>query len=357
MKLIQRHYLKEFAKLFALLALGLSFTFSLFSLLQKLDDFLPHDPSLWGLVQYGVLKAPQYALSLMPVACLLCSLYTVASASRARETVAFTAAGGRLKRLLRPFLWVGLLLSLLSFALGEFVVPPAITKAEEVKERLSGVRQEAPAFVRNGVLWFRAKDGSIIRIENYFPDDDTYRDVEIYRFGEGALEEIIRASGATWLEGRKSWRLRDVRRYLPVEGVWENLEEYDYEGLGSPEILRKKAGKPSEMGIADLYGYLKRLREAGFKNIRLTVDLYSKVSYPFINLIMVLIGISLPVRRRMSGFIATAVGLVISLAYWFGYTMSLSIGYAGLLPPLAAAWLMPVVAGSAGIWLFRKIPE
>jgi lipopolysaccharide export LptBFGC system permease protein LptF len=72
---------------------------------------------------------------------------------------------------------------------------------------------------------------------------------------------------------------------------------------------------------------------------------------------MVLIGVSFPVRRRMSGFVATAIGLVISLAYWFGYTMSLSIGYAGLLPPLAAAWLMPLLAGSAGIWLFRKIPE
>jgi lipopolysaccharide export system permease protein len=357
MKLLQRHYLKEFFRLFALLALGLSATFSLFSLLQRLDDFMPHEPSLWGLVQYGLLRAPQYAISLMPVACLLCSLYTVANASRSREIVAFMAAGGRVKKLLRPFLWAGVLLSLLSFVVGEFVVPPATTRAQEVKDRLSGARGEAPALVRDGVLWFRAKDGSIIRIEDYFPVGETYSGVEIYRFGGGLLEEVIKARTATWAEDRNSWLLGGVRRYVPAEGAWETLEEYGYEGLGPPELLRKTARKPSEMGVADLYAYLKRMREAGFKNVRLTVDLHSKVSYPFINLIMVLIGVSFPVRRRMSGFVATAIGLLISLAYWFGYTMSLSIGYAGLLPPLAAAWLMPLLAGSAGIWLFRKIPE
>ncbi|MEJ2324451.1 MAG: LptF/LptG family permease [Nitrospirota bacterium] len=357
MKLIQRHYIREFAKLFALLALGLSATFSLFSLLQRLNDFMPHEPSLGSLVLYTALKVPQNALSLMPVACLLCSLYTMANASRSREIVALMAAGGRVKRLLRPFLWAGLLLSLLSFVMGEFVVPPAIIKAREVQDRLSGVAEEASALVRNGVLWSRAKDGSIIRVEYYFPEGDVYGGVEIYRFGGGVIDEIVKARTATWDEGRESWHFGGVRRYLPGEGAWETLEGYDYEGLGPPDLLRESARKPYEMGIADLYSYLKRLREAGFKNVRLSVDLNSKVSYPFINLIMVLIGVSFPVRRRMSGFVATAIGLLISLAYWFGYTMSLSIGYAGLLPPLAAAWLMPVVAGSAGAWLYWKIPE
>lgn len=357
MTLLQRRYIRDFAKLFALLAVGLSLTFSLFSLIQKLDDFMPHEPSLRGLIGYALLKAPQYALSLMPVACLLCGLYTVANASRAREIVAVMAAGGRVKKLLMPFISAGVLLSLLAFAMGEFVVPPAMSKADDIKKELSGVRAEVPALMKNGVLWFRADDGSIIRIGHYLPVGNTYGDVSVFRLRGGSLAEIIEAREAVWLEERKSWRLAGARRYFPEKGAYETLDEYFYDGLGSPELLKETAQKPAEMGIADLYRYVRRLREAGFRNLRLTVDLHSKVSYPLINFIMVLIGISIPVRRRMGGFVATAIGLLISLAYWFGYTMSLSLGYAGILPPIAAAWLMPLLAGSAGFYLFRKIPE
>ncbi|NIM07151.1 MAG: LptF/LptG family permease [Armatimonadetes bacterium] len=114
MKVIQRHYLTEFFKLFAILALGLSLTFSLFGLIQRLDDFMPHNPRFFSLAEYALLRLPQYALSLMPVACLLCGLYTVSKAARSNEIVAVMAAGGRVKRLLLPFVSAGVLLSLLA---------------------------------------------------------------------------------------------------------------------------------------------------------------------------------------------------------------------------------------------------
>jgi len=60
MMLIQRHYLKEFLKLFAILAAGLSLTFSLFALIQRLDDFMPQDPSLASLAGYALLKLVVY---------------------------------------------------------------------------------------------------------------------------------------------------------------------------------------------------------------------------------------------------------------------------------------------------------
>ncbi len=357
MTLLQRHYVREFLKLFIVLAAGLSATFSLFGLIQKLDDFMPNDPSLPMLVKYLLLKMPQYTLSLLPVACLLCSLYTVAHAAKAKEIVAVMAAGGRVKELLKPFIAMGVLLSLLAFAVGEFVMPPAVLKAQKLKNELSGVSITVPTLLKNGILWFRAKDGSIIRIEHSLPSGDAYGNVSIFRLEDGSLSQIIEAREALWLKDSRSWKLMNGRRYFIADGSSEPFEKYFYESLGSPELLQKTSQKPSEMGIADLYRYVERLREAGFKNLRLAVDLQSKVSYPLINLIMVLIGISFPVSRKMGGFVATAIGLLISLAYWFGYSMSLSLGYAGILPPFAAAWLMPLVAGSAGIYLFRRIPE
>jgi lipopolysaccharide export LptBFGC system permease protein LptF len=35
----------------------------------------------------------------------------------------------------------------------------------------------------------------------------------------------------------------------------------------------------------------------------------------------------------------------------------LSMGYAGIVPPFIAAWLMPIIFGTVAVHLFRKIPE
>ncbi len=356
MKVIQRHYLTEFFKLFAILALGLSLTFSLFGLIQRLDDFMPHNPRFFSLAEYALLRLPQYALSLMPVACLLCGLYTVSKAARSNEIVAVMAAGGRVKRLLLPFVSAGVLLSLLAFALGEFVVPPASRQVQAVKNEILG-EPTLPTLFRDGVLWFRADDGSIVRVRHYLPEQNTFGSVSIFRIGKGGLSEIIEAREAAYAAGGNTWKLSEVKIHRMDTGESSAFEELYYPALGSPDILEETARKPSDLGVADLYRYVRRLGEAGFKNLRLTVDMHSKVSYPLINLIMVLIGISFPVRRNIRGFVATAIGLVISLVYWFGFSLSLSLGYAGILPPFAAAWLMPVVTGGAGVYLFTKIPE
>jgi lipopolysaccharide export system permease protein len=57
------------------------------------------------------------------------------------------------------------------------------------------------------------------------------------------------------------------------------------------------------------------------------------------------------------GLFSAGLGLLLSLCYWFGFTLSLSLGYAGILPPVLAAWIVPLVFGSAAVYLFAKMPE
>jgi lipopolysaccharide export LptBFGC system permease protein LptF len=73
---------------------------------------------------------------------------------------------------------------------------------------------------------------------------------------------------------------------------------------------------------------------------------------------MVLLGISLSMRGKFGrGLFTAGLGLLISVIYWFTYTMTLSMGYAGVVHPLIAAWFMPSVFGAVSIFLFKKIPE
>ena len=67
MKIIQRHYLKEFFNLFVIIALGLAVISSLIDLIDKLDDFIKYSPAPSLILLYAALDIPRYLVYLMPV--------------------------------------------------------------------------------------------------------------------------------------------------------------------------------------------------------------------------------------------------------------------------------------------------
>ena len=109
------------------------------------------------------------------------------------------------------------------------------------------------------------------------------------------------------------------------------------------------------MSVFRLRQYLMRLDRFGIKNQKLWVDLYSRYSYPFTALALMFIGISLSLRMRQLGGVVSILLLVISLfGYWFLLTVSVSLGYAGTLPPPLSGCLLPLSVNLLGLYLYLK---
>jgi lipopolysaccharide export system permease protein len=348
--------MKEFARLFTLICMGLALILTLLNLIKRIEDLISYKPSALDILYYASLSFPLYFLHLMPVSALMCSLYTVGHATRTKEMMAVMAAGGRLKRLLMPFVIAGVVLSMLGFVLGEFVVPACSKQARELKNSITH-KTKVPSILLDGKLWLRTRNGSVVKADLFIEEEDSFRGINVFRISDGELKEIIRADEARF-EGRdNTWVLRDVKRYDAETGEVMTVRDMRFPLLNSPEVFREEVQKPHEMGFMELKRYLGRLEEAGFRNTRLKVEMNSKLSYPLVSFFMVVLGISFAAKRSMGGLVATAVGLLVSLLYWLGYTMALSFGYAGILHPLLAAWAVPFFFGVVSAWLFRKIPE
>lgn len=359
MLIIQKHYLREFFKVLTLIAAGLALIFSLLDLIDKIDDFLPYKPSIKSLMLYVIFNFPRYLLYLFPMAILLCSLFVISQAKRREEITAIKAAGGRLRTLFMPFLYGGIILSLFGFILGEAVVPDFSKRAFELK---SSIMKKGKKFsFKEGTMWLRAADGSIVKIGLYMPEEKISKDISIFKVGSERIRERIEAEEARWIDVKGSdgkWVLENVTVYDMEQGSIKNYKSLEYPFIGSPSVFAEEVRKPEDMGIKELLRYTKRLEEAGFRNLKLLVDLNSKISYPVVNFFMVLLGISLPMRGKAGGGLATtAIGIFISLLYWVSHAMSLSMGYAGILPPVIAAWFVPLVFAVIAVNLFRKIHE
>lgn len=362
MLIIQRHYLKEFFKVLTLIAAGLALIFSLLDLIDKIDDFLPYKPSIKSLMLYVVFNFPRYLLYLFPMAILLCSLFVISQAKRREEITAIKAAGGRLRTLFMPFISGGIALSLFGFILGEIIVPEFSKRAFELKSSIMKKGKNGKNFsFKEGTMWLRAADGSIVKIGLYMPDEKIARDISIFKLGSERIRERIEVEEARWIDVKGSdgkWVLENVTVYDMEQSSIKNYKSLDYPFIGPPSVFAEEIRKPEDMGIKELLRYTKRLEEAGFKNLKLLVDLNSKISYPVVNFFMVLLGISLPMRGKAGGGLATtAIGIFISLLYWVSHAMSLSMGYAGIVPPIVAAWFVPLVFAVIAVKFFRKIHE
>jgi len=353
-KIIQRLYLKDFLKLLMLITFGLSLIFSLIDLIGKIDDFLSTMSSVWSIALYALYNMPRFLLYLLPMSVLVCSLFTFSQAFRRHEIAAIKAAGGRLKTLFYPFIATGVLLSIFAFVMNEVIVPDFSTRASELKSSLKGHKKRS-AF-SDGAIWLKSKDGSPVKIGLYIPEKKTGKDVSVFITGGEFLKEMLIAEEAFW--NGAVWILTNVRAYDIETGEMKKIRSMEYAGLEPPGLFDEELKTTDEMGIYELYRYIERLKKAGFSNLKLTVDLNSKISFPLINIFMMLLGIALSSRAKRGGGLVTAgLGLLISLFYWLGFTFSLSIGYAGIIPPVLAAWAFPALFGAFALYLFLETPE
>lgn len=373
MLIVQRLYLKEFISVLSIIGIGLSTIFGIIGLIDKIDNFITYNPPLSLLFMYFLYSIPRYLLYLLPMAILLSSLFVFSIAIKRKEIVAIKASAGRIKYLLSPFILTGVLLVLFGFVLGEIIVPVFSMKNKDITNRI--IKKQKSSSFKEGVLYLKGKDGDVIRIGLYVPEGNLSREVSIYKIGKDGIEERIDAEEAHWLGGQ--WRLEDVKILNFRNGKVASIKELDYEGIPSLEVFRSEALKIEEMTIIELIRYHKRLKDAGFKNIKLLVDINSRLSYSLVNLFMLILGMSLSLSHDFSenrlfklltphkvkesniggGIIAGGLGFLISMTYWFGYSFCLSLGYAGAIPPILAPWLMPIIFGAISFYLYNLIPE
>ena len=359
MRIIRRYFIKEFFKILGILAMGLALIFSLLDLIDKIDEFMPGKPSIAQLMLYVLLNLPKYIYYLLPMSLLVCSLFVFSQASRNKELVAVKAMGGRLRNLFYPFMILGLLLSAAGFVIGEIVVPDFSERSNELKNTLMK-RDERLSF-REGTLWMRGTNGAFVRIELYIPEKKLVKGMSIFGAKKNVLTQRIEAEEAYWTATRDvedSWKFKNVTIYDLEKGEVTHSPEMDYPYLESPDLFNKGIKKVEEMDILELYKYTKRLKAAGFRDTKLIVDLNSKVSYPLANFFMSILGVALSVMGGIGGGIfAAGIGILISFIYWLLYTLMLSMGYTRVIPPAAAAWIVPVLFGIIAVYLFRRIPE
>jgi lipopolysaccharide export system permease protein len=114
-----------------------------------------------------------------------------------------------------------------------------------------------------------------------------------------------------------------------------------------------------DLSYTELRTYIQKIQSAGYDATRYLVELYSKHSYPLLNLIMVLIGFPFALKTGRSGGMALSIGASVMIAFAYGmiFYVFISFGTLGILPPLLSAWAPAFIFGLAGIFALMSVRQ
>jgi len=128
----------------------------------------------------------------------------------------------------------------------------------------------------------------------------------------------------------------------------ELIEKLDF----SPEDLGKVAVKSEAMNVTELYDYIRKIEFEGYDATKYRVDFYAKLAFPFVCIIMCIVGtgIALRLKAKESLPVSIVYGIGTVFFYWIFYSFCLSLGEGGVLNPLISALIPNLIFLCFGVF-------
>ena len=331
--------------------------FIIVDLFDRAHHFIDNDVPIRIVLSYYLNYAPLVVVLTAPIAMLLATMLSVGRLSRRNEIMAMKGSGLSLYRILAPILMLAVLLSLGSMIVGETLLPPATRRRLEIEE--NDIKKRPDQVVRINVIHIQP-DGTVFLARRFNTKRGILEEVTIEEFDE-ELTPVRRIDSETahWTGDHWVYENGQVREFRG--GVEEVTPFRTYETEGdepSPEDLKTRRLKPEEMGYRELRTYIGRLRASGNDPGDLAVQLRLKIAFPFVTLIMALLGAPLAAGARRSGFaLSFAAALAISFIYYGLLQVGQVLGRQGMMPPGIAAWIANLVFGAIGMTILLRAPK
>lgn len=361
MTILFRYLLREYVKIWLMCFSGLMTIYLVIDFFEKVRRFLRYDANVMDVLAYFVLRMPGISYQITPLAVLMATLLTIGVLSRSHEITAMRSCGISLYWIASPFLFFGMVLGVVLLLFTSTVIPLASAQADYIKATHIEKKTE-PVALRSPHPWVRIGNRMLMNFQSIADGGATLHGVRLYQLGpDFGLTQITDAQTARF--SGHGWVLHHGTTRLFREDGTLHVSNFASEPLPLaqiPEDLTTWFEMDTEtMTFKDLRGFARRLSQDGTVIPRLMTDYYGRVAFPFVTVVMVIVGIALSLRRtgvRGRGM-AMGIGqaLAIGFFYWTTHSVSIALGRGGVLMPMLAGWMANLVFLAFGGYLLLKV--
>ena len=355
MKLLDRYLMAQFAKNLALVTSSLIAIYLLVDFFEHLDNFLQAQKTIGLAVKFLLLKIPFIYAQLIPVCILLAGVITLGVLNQHFEFMALMAGGISVIRIIRPLLVAAALFTLLTVAIGQWVLPATTTATDRIW--YEEVNHQIPrGIIRDGRTYFRGIEG----IFSFLRPDLGKNDFRNFSFtaydAEHGLTTLLTAESATWQNG--TWLLQngqDKERTANGDFSVTLFKTLSKAFSEAPEEFFVPPYKIEELSYSKL---LKQAMDNKASNQEALVEFHRRFSYIFLGIPLLLLGIPvlLSVHKNKGRDLALAIPVSCGMAFaaWGAWSVGQSLAKTATLPPGIASWSIHVLTIALGCFLLKK---
>jgi len=361
MKVLDKFVLKNFFYLFLLVIATFISIFLIVDVIEKIDIFIKNRLTIDQAVMYYLYQLPFFVNIALPMSLLIATVFTLGFLKKNNELAAIKSSGISMYRVSAPLLIAGVLFTLFSFVIEDYLVIPANRKRIEIeRDQLKRRKYRKKTTLEN--LSFQDSQNCNVFIRWYSVKMNYGKDISIQYFNDNVLIKRVDAKTVKWDEKEGTWR---IKNYILRELDPEDGQFFARSGIDSTVNLRLKPEdmtfltlNPEGMRIKELRIFIKRIASTGNDPARWLVNLHYKFAFPFTCFIVILIGIPISVLRPGKD-IAFGAGfsLLLIFIYYGLIKFGQSLGYHQILPPALSVWIANCLYFVTGGYLFYRIRQ
>lgn len=358
MKIYRRYLIREVSAAILLVLAGFLALFAFFDTIGEIKSVGQGAYQFSHALMFVGLRLPGRIYELMPVAVLIGTLYSLSALARHSEITVFRASGMSTGRLLMLLFQIALAFGLITFIIGETVVPPSERAAQSLRLRERG-GTAGKDLLRSG-LWVK-DEGSFINVRTVLPDSRLLG-IRIYNFDEKLHLRSITEAKEGQFRMPDGWLLTDVVRTILHDDRSETVKMADmaWKSALNPDILSVLMVAPERMSLPHLTTYVRHLSENAQQTQRYEIALWKKLIYPLAALVMV--ALALPfgyTHNRVSGvslkiFSGVMIGVLFHMLNGLFSNLGAINSWSPFLSAIAPSALFMLAAGAMIWWVERR---
>lgn len=352
-KILDRYIIRKFLGTYIFAIILLLAIVIMFDINEKLDAFT-RAPLKATIFDYFVNFLPYFANQFSPLFTFIAVIFFTSKLAGNSEIIAMLSTGMSFNRLLRPYLFSALVISLATFFLSAYVIPPANERRIEYTNTY--VKNKRVDYGSNIMLM--VAPGEIAYMTRYNAADKLGIRFSLETFDENKnLKSRLTAQTIKW-DTLYNWKIHDytIRDFKDNREYITRGTELDTIIPFEPSDFLIASNDHEKMTSPELIEYISRQKSRGVANIKsFEVEYQRRYAMTAAAFILTIIGMALSSRKVKGGMgLNLGIGLVLSFSYILFMTVTQTFALSGATSAFIAMWIPNFIyAIIAAILYFR----
>jgi lipopolysaccharide export system permease protein len=351
--ILDRYLAAGFVRIFLLSLAVITSLYVTVDFFDRIATLFDAGAPILTVLRYFFYKAPLLISRVIGFATLFSTLFSLGMLARTYETTAIRSSGISVQRMALPLIILAIFVCGFSFFWNETLVPVFAHRAQTIY-RTEIKKKQQQSLLGTDDIWIRG-EGSFINIDRFDTRNGTLDNILLFRLNRDfGLSTIVEIPEAQWT--RDKWQTGPAVEWELLSNGKMNRRETNIALpiTETPADLKLLARDAEEFTYFDLQKQIADMKSKGLDTTFYEVDLQTKLAFPLISPLMVLLAVPFALKRQLSGNLSLSFGIamLIGFGYWVLSAFCVSLGHGGALPAWAAGWIPNTIFALIGLYFF-----